>query len=76
MPNNTEYTNGNHSVILLLHICSVMHGQTTVDAIFGKESDIFSLRSKLPVCSEFEQYFDSGEIVIVPDVNTRITNRL
>ncbi|CDM28957.1 unnamed protein product [Penicillium roqueforti FM164] len=53
-----------------------MHGQTTVDAIFGKESDIFSLRSKLPVCSEFEQYFDSGEIVIVPDVNTRITNRL
>ncbi|KAJ5501495.1 hypothetical protein N7453_006312 [Penicillium expansum] len=63
----THQWRASHSVVAA-HLFGYMHGQATMDAIFGKGGDIFSPRNGLLVSLEFERYFDSGKIVIVPDI--------
>ncbi|KAJ5618121.1 hypothetical protein N7537_003235 [Penicillium hordei] len=55
-------------MVVAAHLFGYMHGQGTMDAIFGKGGDIFSSRNGLLVSLEFERYFDSGKMAIVPDV--------
>ncbi|PLB53872.1 hypothetical protein P170DRAFT_396820 [Aspergillus steynii IBT 23096] len=55
------------------HLFSYKHGQATMDAIFGKTSppELFSAKNGLIMCSKIEKVFDSGAIVIVPDIPER-----
>jgi hypothetical protein len=52
------------------HLFAQMHGQDTMDAIFGttKPPELFS---GLLICDAIERIFDSGKIVIVPDLPER-----
>jgi HNH endonuclease len=55
------------------HIFPYMHGQATMNAIFGKmrHDELFSPRNGLIISKEVEEYFDSGKIVIVPDLSPK-----
>ncbi|OGM44733.1 hypothetical protein ABOM_007399 [Aspergillus bombycis] len=55
------------------HLFAWMHGQDTMDAIFGKtsEPELFSPRNGLLIVSALEKYFDDGKLVIVPDLPER-----
>ncbi|KAJ5187853.1 hypothetical protein N7449_010847 [Penicillium cf. viridicatum] len=55
-------------MVVAAHLFGYMHGQATMDAIFGKGGEIFSSSNGLLVSLEFEHYFDSGKMAIVPDV--------
>ena len=52
------------------HLFPYMHGQDTMDAIFGKKrpEELFSPRNGLLLCTKLERYFDAGKFVIVPDI--------
>jgi HNH endonuclease len=54
------------------HIFPYMHGQAAMNAIFGKmqQDELFSARNGLIVSNEVETYFDSGKLVIVPDISS------
>ncbi|RWQ91615.1 hypothetical protein C8Q69DRAFT_122967 [Paecilomyces variotii] len=47
-----------------------MHGQDTMDAIFGTTDtpELFSPKNGLMISTCIEKYFDSGKIVLVPDI--------
>jgi hypothetical protein len=55
------------------HLFAYMHGQETMDAIFGptKSPELFSPHNGLLINSAIEKYFDSGKLVIVPDLADR-----
>jgi hypothetical protein len=55
------------------HLFAWMHGQDTMDAIFGKtaEPELFSARNGLLISSAIEKYFDDGKLAIVPDLPER-----
>ncbi|KAE8164545.1 hypothetical protein BDV40DRAFT_298344 [Aspergillus tamarii] len=55
------------------HLFAWMHGQDTMDAIFGKtsEPELFSARNGLLISYVIEKYFDDGKLVIVPDLPER-----
>ncbi|KAL3457609.1 hypothetical protein BJX64DRAFT_295846 [Aspergillus heterothallicus] len=55
------------------HLFPYMHGQTNMDAIFGKTrpAELFSARNGLLMCNTIESNFDSGKLVIVPDLPER-----
>lgn len=57
------------------HLFAYMHGQDTMDAIFGKTQppELFSPRNGLILAKYVEDVFDSGKIVIVPDLPNRLT---
>jgi hypothetical protein len=52
------------------HLFAYMHGQETMDSIFGKTKtpELFSPKNGLIISSLIEDVFDSGKLVIVPDV--------
>lgn len=52
------------------HLFAYMHTQETMDAIFGrrKEPELFAPRNGLLLYKNIEKYFDSGKLVIVPDI--------
>ncbi|KAN0074034.1 hypothetical protein V8E54_007971 [Elaphomyces granulatus] len=52
------------------HLFAYMHGQDTMDAIFGttKTPELFSARNGLLVSSLVEDIFDLGKLVLVPDL--------
>lgn len=56
-----------------VHLFPDMHGQVTMDAIFGKRrpEELFSARNGLIVAQPVARWFDSGKIVIVPDLPER-----
>ncbi|KAL2013900.1 hypothetical protein VTN00DRAFT_1425 [Thermoascus crustaceus] len=57
------------------HLFAYMHGQDTMDAIFGKTQppELFSPRNELILAKYVEDVFDLGKIVIVPDLPNRPT---
>ncbi|KAB8272818.1 hypothetical protein BDV30DRAFT_239130 [Aspergillus minisclerotigenes] len=59
--------------ITAAHLFAWMHGQDTMDAIFGKtaEPELFSARNGLLITTVIEKYFDDGKLVIVPDLPER-----
>jgi HNH endonuclease len=52
------------------HLFAYMHGQDTMDAIFGKTKtpELFSARNGLLVSSLVEDIFDLGKLVLIPDL--------
>jgi hypothetical protein len=52
------------------HLFAYMHGQDAMDAIFGptKSPELFSPCNGLLINTAVEKYFDSGKVVIVPDL--------
>lgn len=56
-------------VITVAHLFAYMHGQSIMDSMFGKDSDIFSSRNEITASKEFKEYFDSGKLAIVPDMS-------
>lgn len=56
-----------------VHLFPYMHGQVMMDAIFGKKrpEELFSVRNGLLVARPVERSFDSGKLVIVPDLPER-----
>lgn len=62
----------NRSVVAA-HLFGYMHGQATMDAIFGKrkQPELFSPRNGILVSFFIEDYLDSGKLVIVPDLEDR-----
>lgn len=52
------------------HLFAYRHGQASMDAIFGKicPPELFSSRNGLIMSALVEKFFDSGVIVIVPDI--------
>jgi len=56
-----------------VHLFSWMHGQDTMDAIFGTTDtpELFSPKNGLMISTCIEKYFDSGKIVLVPDLPER-----
>ncbi|KAJ5918166.1 hypothetical protein N7454_010541 [Penicillium verhagenii] len=59
--------------IVAAHLFAYMHGQVTMNAIFGKTKspELFSPRNGLLISSTIERYMDAGKIVIVPDLPER-----
>ncbi|CAG7937422.1 unnamed protein product [Penicillium salamii] len=59
--------------VVTSHLFGYMHGQTTMDAIFGKRKhpELFSPRNGILVSVFIEQHLDSGKLVIVPDLENR-----
>jgi hypothetical protein len=55
------------------HLFAYMHGQDAMDAVFGKakKPELFSPRNGLLISSTIEKFFDSGKLVIVPDVPSK-----
>ncbi|KAJ5937536.1 hypothetical protein N7454_003878 [Penicillium verhagenii] len=45
-----------------------LHGQATMDSVFGKGDDILSPQNGLIISLELEQYFDAGKMAIVPSL--------
>ncbi|KAJ5917168.1 hypothetical protein N7466_010722 [Penicillium verhagenii] len=45
-----------------------LHGQATMDSMFGKGDDILSPQNGLIISLELEQYFDAGKMAIVPSL--------
>ncbi|KAJ5534969.1 hypothetical protein N7527_001223 [Penicillium freii] len=62
----------NRSVVAA-HLFGYMHGQATMDAIFGKRKhpELFSPRNGILLSVFIEDYLDSGKLVIVPDLEDR-----
>ncbi|KAJ1715233.1 hypothetical protein NYO67_2619 [Aspergillus flavus] len=60
------------------HIFSYKHGQATMDAIFGRvrPAELFSSRNGLMLNSIIEKHFDSGVMVIVPNLPERPTDTM
>ncbi|KAL2223429.1 hypothetical protein M432DRAFT_587350 [Thermoascus aurantiacus ATCC 26904] len=58
------------------HQFAYRHGQDTMDAIFGKTKtpELFSPRNGLTTPKYIEDTFDSGKLVIVPDLPNRPTS--
>lgn len=56
-----------------VHLFPYMHGQVTMDAIFGKRrpEELLSVRNGLVVAQPVAKWFDSGKFVIVPDLPER-----
>jgi len=61
--------------VVAAHLFSYKHGQSAMDAIFGKtkEPELFSPRNGILVSREIEKYLDCGKIVIVPDLPDWLT---
>ncbi|CAG8924526.1 unnamed protein product [Penicillium salamii] len=59
--------------VVAANLFGCMHGQTTMDAIFGKRKnpELFSPRNGILVSVFIEQHLDSGKLVIVPDLEDR-----
>jgi hypothetical protein len=59
--------------VVARHAFPYMHDQATMNAIFGKmkHDELFSPRNRLIISKEVEGYFDSGRIVIVPDLSPK-----
>ncbi|KXG52810.1 uncharacterized protein PGRI_080660 [Penicillium griseofulvum] len=59
--------------VVAAHLFAYMHGQTTMDAIFGKTKtpELFSPRNGVMVSKYIEHYLDSGKMVIVPNLPDR-----
>ncbi|CAG8395724.1 unnamed protein product [Penicillium salamii] len=59
--------------IVAAHLFGYMHGQATMDAIFGKKKhpELFSPRNGILVSIFIEEHLDSGKLVIVPDLEDR-----
>ncbi|PWY89203.1 hypothetical protein BO70DRAFT_368975 [Aspergillus heteromorphus CBS 117.55] len=55
------------------HLFAYMHGQETMDAIFGKTDppELFSPKNGILIFYEIEEFFDRGKLVIVPDIPER-----
>ncbi|KKA18479.1 hypothetical protein T310_7576 [Rasamsonia emersonii CBS 393.64] len=55
------------------HLFPYMHGQDTMDAVFRarKSPELFSPRNGLLISSCIEEFFDSGNLVLVPDLPDR-----
>ncbi|KAJ5382383.1 hypothetical protein N7517_000294 [Penicillium concentricum] len=54
------------------HLFAYMHGQSTMDAIFGKAQkgpELFSPRNGLLISAAIEEFFDCGKFAIVPDLS-------
>ncbi|KAJ9298211.1 hypothetical protein DTO271G3_3816 [Paecilomyces variotii] len=56
-----------------VYLFAWMHGQDTMDAIFGTTDapELFSPKNGLMISTCVEEYFDSGKIVLVPDIPER-----
>lgn len=56
--------------VIAAHLFAHMHGQETMDAIFGKKktSELFSPRNGLMIFHAIEKQFDAGFLVIVPQL--------
>lgn len=52
------------------HLFAYKHGQEAMDAIFGeiRPAELFSSRNGLIISRAIEKYFDSGVLVILPDL--------
>lgn len=57
------------------HLFAYMHGQETMDAIFGRtgEPELFSPRNGLILSAAVEKVFDIGFLVVVPQLSERPT---
>jgi len=55
-------------IVVAAHIFAYMHGQSTMDAIFGKGGDIFSAQNGILISKEVEHHFDSGKMALVPNI--------
>lgn len=55
------------------HLFPCMHGQSTMDAIFGATNtpELFSTKNGLLMCSIVEDNFDKGVVAVVPDLPER-----
>ncbi|KAJ5721579.1 uncharacterized protein N7483_009513 [Penicillium malachiteum] len=51
-------------VVVAAHLFGYMHGEATMNAIFGQDSHIFDPRNGLLVSKEFERFFDAGKLAI------------
>lgn len=53
------------------HLFPYIHGQATMNAIFGKvhSKDLFSARNGLLISKPVAEYLDRGKIAIVPSIN-------
>ncbi|PLB42261.1 uncharacterized protein BDW47DRAFT_122032 [Aspergillus candidus] len=60
------------------HLFAYKHGQASMDAIFGKirPSELFSSRNGLIMSAVVEKSFDTGVIVIVPDIPDHPTRQV
>lgn len=63
------------SQMVAAHLFGYMHGQQTMDAIFGKTKtpELFSPRNGLMISDVIEEVFDSGFLVIVPQLPDKPT---
>ncbi|KAJ5462911.1 hypothetical protein N7475_007855 [Penicillium sp. IBT 31633x] len=59
--------------VIAAHLFAYMHGQTTMDAIFGrtKQPELFSPRNGILLSTYIGRYLDCGKIVIVPSLPDR-----
>jgi hypothetical protein len=59
--------------VIAAHLFAYMHGQATMDAIFGsrRPPELFSARNGILISSSIERYLDCGKLVIVPDLPER-----
>ncbi|KAJ5335473.1 hypothetical protein N7452_007876 [Penicillium brevicompactum] len=63
----------NNRSVVAAHLFGYMHGQATMDAIFGKRKhlQLFSPQNGILVSAYIEDYLDSGKLIIVPDLEDR-----
>jgi HNH endonuclease len=57
------------------HLFAYMHGQEVMNSIFGKTSppELFSPKNGILIYRTIEEYFDKGKIVIVPDIQAKLS---